>query len=54
MEKQDGIKRHVDHIIPLHGVNNYGEHVVCGLHIETNLQILTESENLKKHNKFNQ
>ncbi len=52
LEKQDGIKRHVDHIIPLHGVNEKGEHVVSGLHVETNLQILTESENLKKSNKF--
>ncbi len=53
LEKQDGIKRHVDHIIPLHGVDENGEHVVCGLHVETNLQILTESENLRKKNKFN-
>ena len=53
LEKQDGIKRHVHHEIPLHGVDENGVHVVCGLHIETNLQILTESENLKKGNKFN-
>ena len=53
LEKLDGIKRHVDHIIPLYGVNENGEHIVCGLHVETNLQILTESENLHKKNKFN-
>lgn len=44
--KDTGIEHHVDHIVPLKSK------IVCGLHCEDNLQILTGSENSIKHNKL--
>lgn len=41
-----GIPHNVDHIMPLQSK------FVCGLHIETNLRVITKSENHSKKNKF--
>ena len=46
MSTKTGIKHVVDHIYPVKGK------LVCGLHVETNLRVVTESENAKKKNKM--
>jgi hypothetical protein len=41
---ETGIPHHVDHVIPIKGKT------VCGLHVQTNLRVITASENCQKHN----
>jgi 5-methylcytosine-specific restriction endonuclease McrA len=47
LSKSTGIPHTVDHIIPLHHPR------VCGLHVETNLRIMTEADNRAKGNNWN-
>ena len=46
LTKITGVPHEVDHIIPLRG------ELVCGLHVETNLRIITRDENKAKDNLF--
>jgi hypothetical protein len=48
LSKETGIKHHVDHLIPLQG------EIVSGLHLPWNTEVLTQSHNCSKQNKFDQ
>ena len=46
MTQITGVRYEVDHLIPLQG------RTARGLHVPSNLRVVTESENRRKHNKF--
>lgn len=46
LTRETGVRHEVDHIYPLQG------ELVCGLHCEANLQILTKEENIRKLNRM--
>ena len=48
LTKETGVKHEVDHIYPIMGRDEFGDHISCGLHVPWNLQILTAENNRTK------
>ena len=46
LQRETGVKHHVDHVVPLQSA------IVCGLHWEGNLQVLKAADNHAKLNRF--
>lgn len=48
LTKQTGVPHEVDHIVPLCGMDGHGTQIVCGLHVQDNLQVITKDHNVEK------
>ena len=46
LTEETGVRHHVDHIVPLR------HDLVCGLHVQNNLRVITAADNWKKHNRL--
>lgn len=46
LTRETGIEHHVDHVVPLKSK------LVCGLHWEGNMRVITRAENLTKNNRY--
>lgn len=52
LTREGGVPYQVDHIVPMQGIDNEGNHVVSGLHTIDNIRVITASRNASKGDLF--